>query len=77
MRTASMAIGFGSNKPVYVGQTLDLVIEDISKHGDGVTHVERFVIFVKDADFNQLYKGKTVKARIVQVRARFGMAEVI
>lgn len=64
-------------KPVKEGDVLDVTIDDISKHGDGVAHVEKFVIFVRDAHQNCLQARVSTKVRIVEVRARFAVAVVI
>jgi predicted RNA-binding protein with TRAM domain len=61
---------------VQEGQVLDVKIDDISKHGDGVTHVDHFVVFVRNAFDNNLSSGQIVRVEILEVRARFAVAQV-
>lgn len=68
---------YGRPKPVKEGEELDVQIDDISKHGDGVAHVNHFVVFVKEAGKIGLFTGQRTKIRITGVRARFAVSEVL
>ena len=58
--------------PVKAGDTPTVKIEGQGKSGDGVAHVQGFVIFVSGANV-----GDEVKVRINEVRQRFATAEVV
>jgi predicted RNA-binding protein with TRAM domain len=58
-------------KPVKVGDELDLTIEATASKGDGIAKKDGYVIFVKDAK-----QGDSVKVKVVEVRARFAIAEI-
>ena len=59
-------------KPVKVGDEVDVKIEAVASRGDGIAKKDGFVIFVKGAK-----QGETVKARVVDVKARFAIAELV
>lgn len=65
-----------SDKPVIEGQVLDVTIDDISKTGDAVAHVDRYVVFVKGAQDNDLWPQQEARIQILKVRPRFAIAEV-
>ena len=57
-------------KPVKVGDEVEVKIEAVASRGDGIAKKDGFVIFVKGAK-----QGETVKAKVVDVKARFAIAE--
>jgi predicted RNA-binding protein with TRAM domain len=59
-------------KQIRVGEEYDVVIQETSRRGDGVTHVKGFVIFVSETT-----PGQRVRVRIMQVGPRFATAEVL
>ena len=59
-------------KPVEAGKEYDLEISETSRQGDGIARVQGFVIFVKNAK-----PGQKVKAKIINVGARFATAEQV
>lgn len=63
-----------SNTPVPVEEDEEYVVdvEDIGQEGDGVAHVDDFVVLVRDADM-----GDRVRVRIDRVEPEFAMAEVL
>jgi predicted RNA-binding protein with TRAM domain len=63
-----------SNTPVPVEEDEEYVVdvEDIGEEGDGVAHVDDFVVLVRDADM-----GDRVRVRIDRVEPEFAMAEVL
>jgi len=56
--------------PVRVGDELDLSIEAVGDEGDGIAKVDGFTLFVPGAE-----AGETVRARVTDVKPRFGFAE--
>ncbi|VVB70407.1 TRAM domain protein [uncultured archaeon] len=54
------------------GQQLELEIIDKSVRGDGIAKVNGFVVFVKGAE-----KGSKVNVKIVSVKPRFALAEIV
>ncbi|MXR21693.1 TRAM domain-containing protein [Halobacterium bonnevillei] len=63
-----------SDTPVPVEEDEEYVVdvEDIGEEGDGVAHVDDFVVLVRDADM-----GDRVRVRIDRVESEFAMAEVL
>ncbi len=59
-------------KPVKVGDVLNVAIEATASKGDGIAKKDGFVIFVKGAK-----KGDTVNVKIVEVKPRFALAEIV
>ncbi|MCL5440968.1 MAG: TRAM domain-containing protein [Candidatus Marsarchaeota archaeon] len=59
-------------KPVKVGDEVEVKIEAVASRGDGIAKKDGFVIFVKGAK-----QGETVKAKVVDVKARFAIAEPV
>jgi len=59
-------------KPVKVGDEVDVTIEAVASKGDGIAKVNGFVVFVKGAK-----QGESMKVRIIDVKARFALAERI
>jgi 23S rRNA (uridine2552-2'-O)-methyltransferase len=57
-------------KPVKPGDILEVTIEAVASKGDGIAKKDGFVIFVKDGK-----QGETLKVKIIEVRARYAMAE--
>lgn len=59
-------------KPVKVGEELDVTVSELSRRGDGVARVQGFVIFIPSAK-----QGMQVKIRIKEIRPNFATAELI
>ncbi len=57
-------------KPVSVGDTLEVLIESEGGQGDGIAKRDGFVLFVKGAR-----KGENCKVKILDVRRSFAVAE--
>jgi len=58
------------DKPVKVGDELDVTIEAIAQKGDGIAKVQGFVVFVPGTN-----QGETIKIRITDVRGRHAIGE--
>ncbi|MBM4241722.1 MAG: TRAM domain-containing protein [Euryarchaeota archaeon] len=58
--------------PLDVGEEYDVKIEDLGKEGDGLTHIEGFVVFVPGTQV-----GDEVKVKITSVRRSFAFAEKV
>jgi 23S rRNA (uridine2552-2'-O)-methyltransferase len=54
------------------GDVLDVMIDGVGKSGDGVAHVDGFVIFVNGAR-----EGSRVKIKIKDVKPEFGFGEIV
>lgn len=61
-----------STPPVEEGAEYDVKIDSLGRKGDGITHIEGFVVFVPGVSV-----GDEVKIRITRVGQRFAFAEVI
>ena len=59
-------------KPVKVGEELDVLVSELSRRGDGVARIQGFVIFIPNAK-----QGTQVKIRIKEIRPSFATAELI
>ncbi len=59
-------------KPVKVGEEIDVTVSEVSRRGDGVARVQGFVIFIPTAK-----QGTQVKIRIKEIRPNFATAEMI
>jgi len=59
-------------KPVKVGETYDVEINEMGSRGDGIARVKNFVIFVSNAK-----KGEKCKIKISQVSRRFAIGEKV
>jgi predicted RNA-binding protein with TRAM domain len=59
-------------KPVEVGKEYDVQITELSRKGDGIARIQRFVIFVKNGKV-----GQNTKIKIIQVGNRFATAEIV
>ncbi len=62
----------GFEKPVKVGETYDVEINEIGSKGDGIARVKNFVIFVPNTK-----KGEKCKIKINQVSRRFAIGEKV
>lgn len=69
--TYVVAKGF-TRAPVGVGDVLEVVIEDVGREGDGIARVDDYVLFVGGVEV-----GDRVQVRVVDVKPRFGFAEVV
>ena len=54
------------------GDVLDVTIDSTGKEGDGIAHIDDFVIFVKDAR-----QGERLKVKVKDVKPAFGFAEIV
>jgi predicted RNA-binding protein with TRAM domain len=63
---------FSKEKPVKVGEEIDVTVSEISRRGDGVARIQGFVIFVPNAK-----QGMQAKIRIKEIRPNFATAELI
>jgi len=63
---------FGHPKPVAVGDKVDVVIESVGGHGDGIAKVESFIVFVKG-----VAKGERCKIKITEVKRTFALGEKV
>jgi predicted RNA-binding protein with TRAM domain len=63
---------FFKEKPVKVGDELEVTISELSRRGDGLTRIEGYVIFVPNTK-----QGDKVKIKITQIRPNFALAEVV
>ncbi len=59
-------------KPVKAGDEVEVKVEAVASKGDGIAKKDGFVIFIKGAK-----EGETVKVRIVEVKPRFAIGEII
>jgi predicted RNA-binding protein with TRAM domain len=62
----------GFNRPVEEGKEYDVTIDAQGSKGDGIAHLEGFVIFVAGAQV-----GQTVKVKITSIRRTFAIGEII
>ena len=62
----------GFNRPVEEGKEYEVSIDAQGSKGDGIAHLEGFVIFVAGAHI-----GQTVKVRITSLRRTFAIGEII
>jgi len=54
------------------GDVLDVTVDALGKSGDGIAHVDDFVIFIKDA-----IVGDRLKIKMDEVKPSFGFAKII
>ncbi len=59
-------------KPVKVGETYDVEINETGSKGDGIARVKNFVVFVANAK-----KGDKCKIKITEVARRFAIGEKV
>ncbi len=59
-------------KPIKVGDVIEVTIEATASKGDGIAKKDGFVIFVKGAK-----QGDKVTIKITDVKARFGIGELV
>ena len=59
-------------KPVKVGEEVDVLVSELSRRGDGVARIQGFVIFIPNTK-----EGQQVKIRIKEIKPSFAIAEVI
>lgn len=59
-------------KPVKVGEELDVTVSEVSRRGDGVARVQGFVIFIPNTK-----QGTQAKIRIKEIRPSFATAEIV
>lgn len=59
-------------KPVKVGEELDVTVSEVSRRGDGVARIQGFVIFIPNTK-----QGMQAKIRIKEIRPNFATAELI
>ena len=58
-------------KPVKVGDVVNVKIEAVASKGDGIAKIEGFVIFVPGGK-----EGQEVKVKITEVKPRFATGEI-
>jgi predicted RNA-binding protein with TRAM domain len=63
---------YSKEKPVKVGEELDVTITEVSRRGDGVARVQGFVIFIPNTK-----QGTQAKIRIKEIRPSFATAELV
>jgi len=71
-RFRDRGFGGGFEKPVKVGETYDVEINETGSKGDGIARVKNFVVFVANAK-----KGEKCKIKITQVARRFAIGEKV
>lgn len=59
-------------KPVKVGEEIDVLVSEVSRRGDGVARIQGFVIFIPNTK-----QGMQAKIRIKEIRPNFATAELI
>jgi predicted RNA-binding protein with TRAM domain len=59
-------------KPVKVGEEIEVTVSELSRRGDGVARIEGFVIFIPGTK-----QGTQAKIRIKEIRPNFATAELI
>lgn len=62
----------GIGRPVEEGKVYELTIDAKGAKGDGIAHLEGFVIFVSGGE-----AGKTVKVKITAVKRTFAIGQVV
>lgn len=63
---------YSKEKPVKVGEELDVTITEVSRRGDGVARIQGFVIFIPNTK-----QGMQAKIRIKEIRPNFATAELV
>ncbi len=71
-RPGKFPSSYFKEKPVKVGDVVDITISEISRRGDGLARLQGYVIFVPHTN-----KGDTVKAKITQVLPSHALGEVV
>jgi predicted RNA-binding protein with TRAM domain len=64
--------GYFKEKPVKVGDEMDVTISEVSRRGDGVTRVQGFVIFIPTGK-----QGQQARIRVTTIRPNFAIAEIV
>ena len=64
--------GPSKEKPVKVGEEIDVTVSEVSRRGDGVARIQGFVIFIPNTK-----QGMQAKIRIKEIRPNFATAELI
>lgn len=59
-------------KPIDEGKEYEVTIDAQGNKGDGIAHIDGFVVFVKGAK-----AGESVKVRITAVRRTFAVGEIV
>ncbi|VVC00226.1 TRAM domain protein [uncultured archaeon] len=62
----------GIGRPVEEGKEYEVAIDAKGAKGDGIAHVEGFVIFVSGGEV-----GQKVKVKVTAVKRTFAIAEVV
>ena len=70
--TQSGAGPYSQEKPVKVGDEMDVIITEISRRGDGVARVKGYVIFIPTGK-----QGQQARIKITMIRPSFAIAEII
>ena len=59
-------------KPVKLGEELDVTISELSKRGDGVARIQGYVIFVPKCQ-----QGQQVRIKITTIRPNYAVGELV
>ncbi len=59
-------------KPVKVGEEIEVTVSEVSRRGEGVARIQGFVIFIPNTK-----QGTHAKIRIKEIRPNFATAELI
>lgn len=65
-------MGEYGSKPVEEGKEYDVTIDAQGAKGDGIAHIDGFVVFVAGGKV-----GETIKIRITALKSRFAIGEKI
>lgn len=63
---------YSKEKPVKVGDEMDVTISEVSRRGDGVTRVQGFVIFIPTGK-----QGQQARIRVTTIKPNFAIAEIV
>jgi predicted RNA-binding protein with TRAM domain len=72
MRGRRFPSSYFKEKPVKVGDVVELTISEISRRGDGLARLQGYVVFVP-----KTVKGDVIKAKITQVLPSHAIGEVV
>mgnify|MGYP001192190460 CR=1 FL=1 len=63
---------FFTNKPVKIGDIIDVTVIGISRRGDGLTRIDGYVIFIPNTD-----RGSNVRIRITELMPTYALSEIV
>lgn len=64
-----------SPKPVKLGDSLSLPIENITEKGDGVAKIDGYVIFIRGVTSSDV--NNTINFKIIEIHRKFAVGEKI